>query len=324
MVKVSVVIPTFNRRKLLKKCLSRLVRQDMDPSEFEIIIADDENSLETKTLVLRMKAENPDHNFVYTRVEPAHGPASARNAGWRRAQGELIAFTDDDCLPNPDWLSQGAAVFAFDEHVDAVWGKVIVPLPEHPTDYQLNTAGLSKEEFVTANCFCRKFVLEEIDGFDERFYRPWREDSDLYFTLMEEGAHVRYVPSMVVYHPAQEAPFGVSIFMQKNNIFEPLLYKKHRELYKKYVHFPVMRSFYAIVSFLVLMILSLIFWNGGLTLLAFAGWATFTGSFIYQRLKRSSHDIRHIWEMIVTSVLIPPLAVYWRMVGAFRFRVLFI
>ena len=288
-----------------------------------MIVADDENNLATKTLIVRMKAENPQHNFVYTRVEPLHGPASARNAGWRRAKGELIAFTDDDCLPNPDWLSCGLA--AIDTHVDAAWGKVIVPLPEHPTDFQLNTAGLSKEQFVSANCFCRKSTIEKINGFDERFYKPWREDSDLYFTLVEEGANVRYVPSMIVYHPPQEAPFGVSIFLQKNNIFEPLLYKKHRELYKKYVHSPLMRIFYPIVTFLILLVLSLVFWQGfGLTLIAFVGWATFTGSFIFQRLRKSSHDIRHIWEMIVTSVLIPPLAVYWRMVGAVRFKVLFI
>ncbi len=322
MVKVSVVIPTYNRRLLLKKCLMRLCRQDLDPSEYEIIIADDENSLETKTMLMRMQAENPNHRFVYTRVEPSHGPASARNAGWRKARGEIIAFTDDDCLPNPDWLSQGLA--AFSEHVDAIWGKVIVPLPEYPTDYQLNTAGLAKEEFVTANCFCRKFVLEEIEGFDERFYKPWREDSDLYFTLMEEGANIRYVSSMVVYHPARQARFGASIFMQKNNIFEPLLYKKHRELYKKYIHFPVMKTFYAIVSFLLLGVVSL-FWQGiGLAIIAFVGWATCTGSFIYQRLRRSSHDVKHIGEMIVTSVFIPPLAVYWRVVGALRFKVLFI
>jgi glycosyltransferase involved in cell wall biosynthesis len=322
MVKVSVVIPTYNRRRLLKQCLLRLCRQDLDPSEYEMIVADDENSLETKTMLLRLKAENPEHNFVYTRVEPGHGPASARNAGWRRARGQIIAFTDDDCLPNPDWLSKG--IEYFEKHVDAIWGKVVVPLPDHPTDYQLNTAGLAKEEFVTANCFCRKAVLDEIQGFDERFDKPWREDSDLYFTLMEIGANVRYVPSAVVSHPAREAKFGVSIFMQKNNVFEPLLYKKHRELYRKYVHFPVMKRFYAIVMFLVLMVLALFFKGFSLAALAFCGWATFTVLFIIERLQRSSKDLKHVIEMIVTSMLIPPLAIYWRMVGALRFKVLFL
>src|ERR1041385_1733163 len=124
MVKISIVIPTFHRRILLKKCLSRLCHQDMDPSLYEMIIADDENSLETKTLVLRMKAENPRHQFVYSQVGPQHGPASARNCGWRKAKGGIIAFTDDDCLPQRDWLSKALA--AFDKRVDAVWGKVIV------------------------------------------------------------------------------------------------------------------------------------------------------------------------------------------------------
>jgi glycosyltransferase involved in cell wall biosynthesis len=322
MVKVSVVIPTYNRRKLLKKCLLKLCAQDLAASEYEIVVADDENSLDTKTLLLRLQAEHPGHNFVYANVESSHGPASARNAGWRKAKGDVIAFTDDDCLPSPDWLSKGLAYL--NDHIDAIWGKVIVPLPDNPTDFQLNTAGLEKEEFVTANCFCRKSMLEKINGFDERFSRPWREDSDLHFTLLEQGANIRYIPAIVVYHPAREAKFGASIFLQKNNLFEPLLYKKHRELYRKYVHFPVMKIFYGIVIFLVVMVLSLFVKGFSLAAFAFFGWAALTALFIVQRLRRSSRNLRHIAEMIVTSVFIPPLAVYWRMVGAIRYKVFFI
>lgn len=61
-----------------------------------------------------------------------------------------------------------------------------MPLPNPPTDYELNTAGLEKAEFVIANCFYRRKAIASINGFYERFTMPWREDSDLFFTLLKQ------------------------------------------------------------------------------------------------------------------------------------------
>jgi GT2 family glycosyltransferase len=197
-----------------------------------------------------------------------------------------------------------------------------VPLPENPTDSQVNVAGLAKGEFVTANCCVVKSRLEDINGFDERFYKAWREDSDLYFTLLERRVKMRFIPEAVVSHPARTSGFGVSVGMQKNNVFEALLYKKHPELYKKYVNFPVLKKFYAIDLLMVVMFISVLAHWKYVGITAFALWAFLTFLFVLERLRHSSKDSKHILEMIITSILIPPLAVYWRLVGVFKFKLL--
>ena len=72
------------------------------------------------------------------------GPARARNLGMQHASGELIAFTDDDCIPEPEWLAAGAR--AIPEGGTGVSGGVAVPLPEGPTGYERNGAGLAASE----------------------------------------------------------------------------------------------------------------------------------------------------------------------------------
>src|SRR5690606_30571680 len=118
-------------------------------------------------------------------VTGRHGPAAARNVGWRAARCEVVAFTDDDCIPDPGWLAAGTR--AVEQGFAAATGRVVVPLPDAPTDYERDAAGLARAEFVTANCFCRRSVLEALGGFDERFSAAWREDSDLHFALLRAG-----------------------------------------------------------------------------------------------------------------------------------------
>ncbi len=323
MIQVSVVVPTFRRPDLLEKCIRALCAQSVDPDAFEIIICDDENSIHTFQLIIELKDQFPEHHLSYVYVRRNHGPAAARNRGWNKARGNIVAFTDDDCLPHTDWLKNALQSFA-NEKVDAIWGKVIVPLPENPTDFERNLAGLSKEEFVTANCFCRKSRLERIGGFDERFSRAWREDSDLFFSLIESAAEVKFVPEVTVLHPVRRARWGISILMQENNFFEPLLYKKHTWLYRQFASFPIIRMFYGMVVCFIVFLCSLLGRHWALAIVSGGIWLFLTGSFISRRLKDTSHKLDHILEMVWTSVMIPFMAVYWRVAGAVHFRVLFI
>ena len=99
-VRVSVVVPTHNRPKLLDRCLEALVNQDAHPSEYEVIVVDDAGTEESRAVVERW-ATRSTVGLRYLRVSPGRGPAAARNDGWRAARGEIIAFTDDDCVPDP-------------------------------------------------------------------------------------------------------------------------------------------------------------------------------------------------------------------------------
>ena len=192
---VSVVVPTFRRPELLARCLEALLRQRLPADKYEVIVADDAASEETRQLVQSLASGK--HCLRYVPVKGAHGPAAARNVGWKGARGQIIAFTDDDCIPDSGWLVAGAERLA-DPAVAAVTGQTIVPLPPRPTDHERNTAGLERSEFITANCFCRREVLAALGGFDERFTTAWREDSDLHFRLLDRGATIVRQASAVV------------------------------------------------------------------------------------------------------------------------------
>ncbi len=349
--RVSVVVPTFKRPDLLIRCLAALMSQDFDASDYEVIIADDAACDETRRAVDACccgESRVPDSlacrqcpgpEVRYVAVTGKHSPSAARNAGWRVARGEIIAFTDDDCVPTPGWLRAGLA--AFTDGVTGVSGRLIIPLQCIPTDYELNAAQLATARFVTANSFYRRACLARIGGFDESFTSAWREDSDVYFTLLERYAGEAmpcdclscsislargfvYAPDAVVIHPLRSAQWGVSLSQQRKSMFNALLYKKHPTLYREKIQAAPPWHYYAIVGALLVVIGALLGRKQGLAFGAACLWMFLTGRFCLQRLDQTSRERRHVAEMLVTSVLIPPLSIFWRIRGAIKFRVFFL
>lgn len=318
---VSIVVPTRKRPELLNRCLASLVLQSFDPESFEIIIVDDDPGFETESVVTRWS----DHTLgtgpqiLYLPSPGPRGPAAARNHGWRAARAEIVAFTDDDTIARADWLRNGMHAFD-DDTVAAVRGRIVMPLDDMPTDYELDAKKLETAEFVTANCFCRRRILEEIGGFDERFRFAWREDSDLHFALLTRNDHIAYEPAAVMTHPIRPANWGVSLSQVKKVQYDALLYKKHPQLYRQRIRTRPRYDFYITVGALLTCLAGLL---ADVMASALAGglvWLFMTGRFCLQRLRRTSKAPSHVAEMIVTSALIPPLAVFWRAVGAFKFK----
>ena len=283
---VSVVVPTCGRPQLLARCLAALEKQTLPRRDFEVIVVDDGAA--------------------------RAGPAAARNLGWRQASAPLIAFTDDDTEPEPRWLEEGLKPFA--AGADAVAGRVVMPLAGTPTDYERDAQGLERSEFVTANCLVRRDVLERLGGFDESFRLPWREDSDLHFRLLEGGFRIERAAGAVVVHPVRPASWGVSLRQQKKVMFDALLYRKHRRLYRERIRATPRWDYYAMTGSLLL---------SPFVPALLVPWALLTLKFFLERARGTSRAPRHLLEMLVTSIAIPPLAVFWRLVGAVRFRVAF-
>jgi GT2 family glycosyltransferase len=320
---LSVVVPTCGRIKLLERCLAALLRQSLAGRHYEIIVVDDHPNVLTEELVSRSRAgiAGPGPALTYVANAGRHGPAAARNRGWRLARAPIVAFTDDDTVPTPGWLRHG--LDAFGDGVDALCGRIEMPVPAAPTDYERDAQQLESAEFVTANCFCRKSVLTALDGFDERFLLAWREDSDLHFRLLAIGAHIARAPQAVVVHPLRAAPWGVSLLQVRKIAFDALLYKKHPRLYREKIRASPRWDYYAIVATIPLILSGAAM---GSRLLAFGGaaaWSLLTLLLLRRRLRGTSRRPAHIAEMVLTSALIPPLAVFWRMAGAIRFRVPF-
>ncbi len=319
---VSVVVPTYQRPDMLDRCLAALTTQAFDHERFEILVADDAPSEETRKLVERWADRTDGAPLIrYVPVRANHGPAAARNCGWWRASADLIAFTDDDTIADPQWLRAGLA--AFKDDVIAVSGELVMPTPARPTDYELDAAQLASGEFVTANCFVRRMALIAAGGFDERFRLAWREDSDLYFRLLQQDGRIVHAADAIVVHPPRPARWGVSLQQQRKILFDALLYKKHPELYRRKIRARPPLHYYAIVAALAIAIAAALSGADRLAAAAGALWLLLTGRFCWQRLRRTSRAPSHIAEMIVTSAAIPPLAVFWRLRGALLFRVPF-
>jgi glycosyltransferase involved in cell wall biosynthesis len=326
---VSVVVPTYRRAALLDRCLAALTTQDYPADRYEIIVVDDAASPETARQVA-CQAERTAVTLRYlTPPGPVRrGPAAARNHGWHNATGAIIAFTDDDCIPDPGWLAAGVAAFDSSDGNDAPlaggWGRTRVPLPPTPTDYELDAAGLERAEAISANAFYRREILAAVGGFDERFRAAWREDSDLLFTLLERGARVEPIPAAIVVHPVRPACWGVSLGQQRKSRYNALLYKKHPRLYRERIQGSPPWGYYATVATALLAALGLARGRRGLALSAAVGWLGLTGRFCGRRLKDARRTPNHLAEMAVTSALIPPLSIYWRLRGAWENRVFFL
>lgn len=319
---ISVVIPTFKRTGLLIRCLNALAEQTFPMQMFEIIVVSDGPDMDTAEAIEKWKApENPQITFLSLPYQK--GPAAARNRGWLQAKGDLIAFTDDDCIPQKLWLKSFWS--AYDGHEDIVLsGKVIVPLPEHPTDFQKNTAYLETAEFITANCACTKSVLLKTGGFDERFEMAWREDSDLHFKILLSEIPLFKVAGAVVVHPAREAPWGVSIKEQKKGIYNALLYKKYPELYKTKIRSKAPLNYYIMIICFAVAAAGLIQKSTLVFIAGFLFWLLLLTFFAIRRLRFTSLHPSHVLEMFCTSMIIPFASVYWQLYGAWKYRVLFI
>jgi hypothetical protein len=132
------------------------------------------------------------------------------------------------------------------------------------------------------------------------------------------------VPLAVVLHPLRPAPWGISVLIQSKSQFDALLYKKHSALYRKHIRRLPPLDYYGIVlTFLAaLLCAALAAWIAcGVAVIV---WAVLTGRFLMRRLRGTSRSAGHLLEMLVTSLLIPFLSVFWRLYGAVKFRVWFV
>jgi glycosyltransferase involved in cell wall biosynthesis len=320
---VSVVVPTYRRPAMLAACLGALCEQDFPADRCEIIVCDDGPDDATRACVARVAEAQAARGLAvrYVPVTGTQGPAGARNAGWQRARSPLIAFTDDDTLPDPHWLTAGAAALA--QGGAAASGKIVVPLPDLPTDYEADASGLERAEFATANAFVARGFLVMTGGFDERFTSAWREDSDLQFTLMQAGGEIVSAADAVVVHPVRPARWGISISQQKKSQFDALLYKKHPQLFKTRIRATPPLLYYAILGASLTALVALLASDIRIALTALIVWLALTGYFCVMRLRGRDRSGQHVAEMAWTSIPIPFLSIFWRLYGAFRFKVFF-
>lgn len=225
---ISIVLATYNRVELLKHQIDCLLNQSFDDKHFEIIIINDGSTDETEVYVKSLMNEYPQISYF---LQNNKGPAAARNLGVSHAKGEIIAFTDDDCLASTDWLQNIYNIFK-DLEILAIQGRtlsdktIITPM----THQVINEFG--DTSIPTCNAAYRKNVFLKAGGFDEGF--PFQnEDADLAWRVREMGK-VIFAPEVLMIHPPRTDSFTKNAKKMKNYISEFMLFHKNPQLYKKY------------------------------------------------------------------------------------------
>ena len=202
---VSVVVSTFDRPQRLTRLLAGLRAQQLPPEQFEVIIVDNGSGPETGA-ALELERESGRLQLRTIRHQVTRGPAGGRNSGWRCARAPLVAFTDDDCVPDPAWLQAGLR--AAGERPGAIIQGRTEPDPRELAGDSLLSRTVSVSalgpQYETCNIFYPRGALETLGGFDERFgLRPAGEDTDLAWRALERGYEATFAPDALVHHAVQ-------------------------------------------------------------------------------------------------------------------------
>jgi FkbM family methyltransferase len=218
----SVVIPSYERPQSLTRLFELLSRQVF--ADFEVIVVDQS----TAPLDLNPIQCNFVIHYIHTTEK---GPAKARNLGLRHARGQVIAFTDDDCEPEAQWLANAYKYFK-DQNVIGIEGLVLSDTDDRERYRIVTNRGFEGVGFMTANLFIRKAVIDELGGFDERFERPFREDTDIAWRALAYG-QIPFARDVKVLHPAQlrKTQRDSSEERAKFFAYDPVLFHKHPERY---------------------------------------------------------------------------------------------
>lgn len=207
----SIIVPTFRRPEQLAACLRSLAAQTWPRDDFEVIVVDDADMRPALAPLVEGA-----WSFACHLVSQANrGAAAARNAGARLARGRLLAFTDDDCQPEPAWLEMLERVMAASPEGTLVGGRVVNTLrcngfasaSQALVDFLVEQGdlGTAQGRLLTSNNLCalrRTFLA--LGGFDEAFRGAGGEDRELCLRWAHDGRRTArrnvYAPEAVVRH----------------------------------------------------------------------------------------------------------------------------
>ena len=170
-IRVSVIVPVYNDAARLTKCLDALVTQTLPHDQFEVVVVDNGSDEPPEALVAR-------YGIAMFGEESRPGSYAARNKGLQMARGEVLAFTDSDCLPHANWLESALAVLEGPDRTDVVAGRidVLASDPAHPTAAELFDIAIRLDQrhrvkacngVVTANMVTRRDMFDRVGPFND-------------------------------------------------------------------------------------------------------------------------------------------------------------
>lgn len=224
-MKVSVIIPTYSDTLALVKCLAALSRQTASREDFEVIVVDN-HPIPTIT-----RADTLELKDVIVVHEPMGGSYCARNSGIEKATGELLLFTDADCLPRENWIERAIELGA-----DNIVGGKVELVSEQPfNDLELyekifyfnQSAYIEKDNYaVTANLLVPASIMKSVGPFDSSL----RSGGDRVWGQMASSKNFKilYDKSLLIEHPTR-SDWG-NFFKRRVRVLSGNLYLFHREV----------------------------------------------------------------------------------------------
>jgi len=317
---IEVVIPTIGRPSLAALLAS--FGQGAETWPESIIIVDDRRDSST-SLELGPLSESLSSRIRVIKGK-ASGPASARNVGWHNAAAPWIAFVDDDVIAHPGWFAQlREDLKALGDRVAASQGNVRVPLPQNrkATDWERNVACLERAQWITADMAYRRSVLQEVIGFDERFPRAFREDSDLALRVIDSGYDI-VKGARTILHPVRAADRWISVRLQAGNADDALMQHRYGRKWRRRANDGASRfPQHLLTTACGAVALGAAACGARQAALgAFLLWAGSTAHFAWQRIMPGPKTSHEVGTMLVTSAVIPFAAVYHRLFAQARLR----
>lgn len=195
---ISIIIPVYNDQTGIDACLAALAIQTYPGGRYEAIVVDNNSNPP-------IKLDPIFSGFARLVVCQTPGSYVARNTGITMARGDVLAFTDADCVPDRDWISMGVAALARKEECCIIGGEVILSLSEKPTavEYYQYLVGFMQRENIedrgfsaTANLFATKTQILAIGLFNEKLLSGG--DREWCWRAAKVGFSIQYTPEVVV------------------------------------------------------------------------------------------------------------------------------
>lgn len=200
MIKYSVIIPVYNGMHTIALCLKGLTQQSIDKKEYEIIVVDDGSTDRTPDIIEQFPVR-----YLWQKNQ---GPATARNKGAQEARGDILLFTDSDCIPQYNWIKEMVKPFD-DPNIMAVKGayktnQKALTARFAQIEFEERFEMLKKAEFIdmvdTNSAGYRKNGFLSLGGFDPSFPVANNEDTNLSYEMSRAGHKMAFNPDAVVYH----------------------------------------------------------------------------------------------------------------------------
>lgn len=259
---ISVVVPVYNAEKTIEACLESLLDQTVPTSDYEIVVVNDGSVDRTEELIRKFPVQ-----YFY---QENQGPARARNLGVDKASGDIILFTDSDCVAERDWIELMTGPLE-NEEISAVKGAYLTRQRslaaqfaqiEFEERYEL----LKRHTFIdfvdSYSAAFRKKVFLQAGGFDTSFPKANNEDTDLSYKLATMGCKMMFVPQAIVYHEHPDSFWKYFRLKIGRGYWRMVVYRRFPEKMVNDSYTPQSMKFQILLTFLLCCCLALFLLSG--------------------------------------------------------------